>query len=139
MTIEPQIDVEDVEAALELAAGGLGDTILRPRDPARARRARAAQALGWVPFAEPIYDTFAFITRRGAPLSPAAREFMALAEERSREHAEPAPPRAAPPPPLSLTVSVRAGSRAAAGSAASPSRAQPTPPRSSPGCGLREP
>ena len=45
-----------------------------------AARARAAAAGS--PFAEPLYDTFAFINRRGARLSPAAREFMALAEER---------------------------------------------------------
>ena len=44
--------------------------------------------LGWVPFAEPIYDTFAFICRRGARLSPAAREFMTLAEERMTAMAE---------------------------------------------------
>jgi len=28
-----------------------------------------------------VYDTFAFIARRGAPLSPATREFLAIAEE----------------------------------------------------------
>jgi hypothetical protein len=35
-----------------------------------------------VPFDPPLYDTFAFITRRNAQLSPAGREFMALAEKR---------------------------------------------------------
>jgi len=30
----------------------------------------------------PLYDTFAFVTRRGAHLSPATRAFMELAEER---------------------------------------------------------
>ena len=38
--------------------------------------------VGWAPFAEPLYDTFAFAWRRGAQLSPAAREFLSLAEER---------------------------------------------------------
>jgi hypothetical protein len=38
--------------------------------------------LGWVPFDDPIYDTFAFIARASAPLSPASREFLALARER---------------------------------------------------------
>jgi hypothetical protein len=52
--------------------------------------------LGWVPFADPFYDTFAFVNRRGARLSPAAREFMALAEERMTAMAqdlETTPPR----------------------------------------------
>ncbi|MDQ3850687.1 MAG: LysR family transcriptional regulator substrate-binding protein, partial [Actinomycetota bacterium] len=76
--IEPQIDVEDVEVALELAARGLGDTIV-----ARGMLRRdAPPELGWTPFAEPIYDTFAFIWRRGAQLSPATREFMTFAERR---------------------------------------------------------
>lgn len=81
VTIEPQIDVEDIEAALDLAARRLGDTIvsralilgLGDRMPAR---------LGWVPFAEPLYDTFAFVWRRDAHLSPAARAFVALVEDR---------------------------------------------------------
>ncbi len=78
VAIEPQIDVEDVEVALALAERGLGDTImargmLRQLAPSRA---------GWVPFAEPIYETFAFTWRRGAQLSPATREFVTFAERR---------------------------------------------------------
>jgi DNA-binding transcriptional LysR family regulator len=80
VTMEPQIDVEDIESALDLVAQGHGDTIVShgvlwnigDRVPAN---------VGWAPFAEPIYDTFAFAWRRGAQLSPAAREFLALAEE----------------------------------------------------------
>ena len=33
-------------------------------------------------FDPPLYDTFAFITRRNAHLSPAMREFIRLAEKR---------------------------------------------------------
>ncbi len=80
VTIEPQIDVEDVETAIELAARGLGDVLIA-RGILLSLGRRVPKKLGWVPFAEPIYDTFAFINRRGARLSPAAREFMALAEE----------------------------------------------------------
>jgi DNA-binding transcriptional LysR family regulator len=80
VTIEPQIDVEDVETAIELAARGLGDVLIA-RGILLSLGRRLPKKLGWVPFAEPIYDTFAFINRRGARLSPAAREFMALAEE----------------------------------------------------------
>jgi DNA-binding transcriptional LysR family regulator len=87
VTIEPQIDVEDVETALELATRGLGDLLIA-RGILLALGRRVPKRLGWVPFAEPLYDTFAFINRRGARLSPAAREFMALAEERMQEIAE---------------------------------------------------
>lgn len=78
VAIEPQIDVEDVEVALELAARGLGDTIA----PRGMLRRLAPERLGWVPFADPLYETFAFTWRRGAQLSPATREFMTFAEHR---------------------------------------------------------
>ncbi len=78
VTIEPQIDVEDVEVALELAARGLGDTIA----PRGMLRRSVPAGLGWVPFSEPIYETFAFTSRRGARLSPATRAFVAFAELR---------------------------------------------------------
>lgn len=81
VSIKPQIDVEDVEAAIELAARGLGDTIVA-RGILHALGKRVPEKLGWVPFDEPIYDTFAFISRANAPLSPASREFVALARER---------------------------------------------------------
>jgi len=78
VTIEPQIDVEDVEVALELAARGLGDTIA----PRGMLRRLAPDQLGWVPFSDPIYETFAFTWRRNAQLSPATRSFMTFAERR---------------------------------------------------------
>jgi DNA-binding transcriptional LysR family regulator len=81
VSIQPEIDVEDVEAAIELAARGLGDTIVA-RGILLAMGRRVPKRLGWVPFDEPIYDTFAFIARTNAPLSPASREFLALARER---------------------------------------------------------
>jgi DNA-binding transcriptional LysR family regulator len=85
--IEPEIDVEDVEAAIDLAARGLGDTIVA-RGMLLALGRRVPRRLGWVPFEEPIYDTFAFISRRGAQLSPASREFLRLAHERLTELAQ---------------------------------------------------
>ncbi len=78
VVLEPQIDVEDVEVALELAARGLGDTIA---ERGMLRRL-APRGIGWVPFADPIHETFAFTWRRGAQLSPATREFMTFAERR---------------------------------------------------------
>ncbi len=77
--VEPQIEVEYLTAALDLAARGLGDT-LSTRSILATRG--YARRLGSVPFAPPLYETFAFITRRNAHLSPATRAFMALAEGR---------------------------------------------------------
>src|SRR5918995_1241198 len=71
--LEPVIEIEDMDAALELAASGL-----RP----------SFRTLGKASFAEPLYDDFAFIARRGAPVSPAARAFLELAERRLAEFGE---------------------------------------------------
>jgi hypothetical protein len=87
VSIQPEIDVEDVEAAIELAARGLGDTIVA-RGILLAMGRRVPKRLGWVPFDEPIYDTFAFIARAHAPLSPASREFLSLARDRLSELAK---------------------------------------------------
>jgi DNA-binding transcriptional LysR family regulator len=79
VTLEPAIDVEYVEAALELAARGLGDTL---GAHAIALGRGFARRLGSVSFDPPMYDSFAFIHRRNAHLSPAVRAFMALVEKR---------------------------------------------------------
>ena len=77
--LEPLIEVEYMTAALDLAARGLGDTVsLASLLTARGYTRR----LGTVGFDPPIDESFAFITRRGANLTPAARAFMALAERR---------------------------------------------------------
>jgi DNA-binding transcriptional LysR family regulator len=76
--LEPVVEVDRLEAAIQLADRSVGDTIA-PRtvmeSPWFPRSVRAR------PFAEPLYDTHAIITRRGAPLSPAMREFLAVTEE----------------------------------------------------------
>jgi DNA-binding transcriptional LysR family regulator len=79
VVLEPQIEVEYLTAALDLAARGLGDTV-STRSVIDSRG--YARKLGSVPFDPPLLETFAFITRRNARLSPATREFMALAERR---------------------------------------------------------
>jgi DNA-binding transcriptional LysR family regulator len=79
VTLEPQIEVEYVTAALDLCARGLGDTV---SSRAMVRSRSLERKLTAVSFDPPLHDTFAFITRRNAHLSPAAREFMALAERR---------------------------------------------------------
>lgn len=84
VSIEPQIEVEDVETAIELVARGLGDAFVA-RGVLLALGARVPRRVGWVPFAEPVYDTYAFVNRRGARLSPASRAFMELCEQRMTE------------------------------------------------------
>jgi DNA-binding transcriptional LysR family regulator len=81
VTLEPEIDVEDIEVAMELAARGHGDVIIG-RSVLANLGDQVSPRVGWKPFDEPVYDTMAFISRRGAQLSPATREFMALAERR---------------------------------------------------------
>ncbi|ESP96162.1 LysR family transcriptional regulator [Streptomyces sp. CHA1] len=80
--IDPLIELEHVEAALKLAAAGVGDTI--------ASRAVIASptfpaGLHTAPFADPLYDTIALVRRRGHPLSRATRELARLAEDTLRE------------------------------------------------------
>ncbi|CAA9512367.1 MAG: Transcriptional regulator, LysR family [uncultured Solirubrobacteraceae bacterium] len=77
--LEPQIEVEYVEAALDLAARGLADTIGAQTVTLGRGFSRRLHS---TPFDPPLYDTFAFITRRDAHISPATRAFMALAEKR---------------------------------------------------------
>jgi DNA-binding transcriptional LysR family regulator len=77
--LEPEIEVEYVEAALDLAARGMADTIAAQT---LALGRGFTRRLHSVPFDPPLYDTFAFITRRDAHVSPATRAFMAIAERR---------------------------------------------------------
>jgi DNA-binding transcriptional LysR family regulator len=77
MLLEPAIEVEHVETALQLVAQGLGNTIA-----ARSvlRRSAFAHALSGVGFAEPFYDFFALITRRGVRISPATGRLVELVD-----------------------------------------------------------
>lgn len=80
--IEPQIEIEHVEAALKLVAGEVGDTIA---SSAVIDSATFPKGLHTAPFAEPLYDTIALAQHRGRPLSNATREFARLAEDTIRE------------------------------------------------------
>jgi DNA-binding transcriptional LysR family regulator len=82
VTIEPEIEVEYMEAALDLASRGLGDTIATRNVAQQRRHARKLHSASFDP---PLYDTFAFITRRDAHLSPATRAFMELADRRLKK------------------------------------------------------
>ena len=80
----PEIDVEDMETAFDLVADGFGD-MWASRGVLLSLGRRVPDTLGWVPFADPVYDWFAFISRRGARVSPASREFLRIAEHRLLE------------------------------------------------------
>jgi DNA-binding transcriptional LysR family regulator len=78
VTLGPRIEVQHANAALELAARGVADTLITGalldtlgyRDRLRA-----------VPLEPPMHEAFAFIRRRNTRLSPATRALMTLAEQ----------------------------------------------------------
>ena len=78
VTITPIIEVEHVTSALRLVERGVGDTFV-------SRAVTASPGfpadLTLIPFAEPVYDTVASITRDAGLLSPASRALLHLAEE----------------------------------------------------------
>ena len=77
VTLRPVIEVEDLEAAVQLVARGFGDTVVARAVLGRMRGTRSLHA---APFAEPLWETFALIARRDAPVSPATRAFVAIVE-----------------------------------------------------------
>jgi DNA-binding transcriptional LysR family regulator len=93
VALQPQIEVEFQTAAVELAAHGLGDSLvsyLVTRWPGYPGR------LHWVPLDPPVVERFAFITRTNGVLSPATRIFMDLAHRHVRalqRAADAGPPR----------------------------------------------
>lgn len=70
--LTPTIQVEHVEAALSLVAQGAGDTVL-PR--AIVNSVTAPPGISIAPFADPLYDVIALVSRPAAALSPGVREF----------------------------------------------------------------
>jgi DNA-binding transcriptional LysR family regulator len=87
--IHPAIEVEGFDAALTLAARGFGGTfvlrtVVESDDfPASLRTVR---------FDPPLYDTFAFVWRRGTKLSPATQELIRLTEAHMARFGRPALP-----------------------------------------------
>lgn len=76
VTLEPQIEVESVEAAVSLVAGGLGDTIV-PK--AVAVSDTFPKNVHITSLETPIYDTFALVRRTNWELSPMAKYLADLA------------------------------------------------------------
>ena len=81
VVLEPRVEVEHVETALQLVAQGLGNTIA-----SRSVLTRSAVPAGvsGVGFAEPFYDFFALITRRGVHLSPTTTQLIELVDAWAR-------------------------------------------------------
>ncbi|HEX2901929.1 MAG TPA: LysR family transcriptional regulator [Jatrophihabitans sp.] len=81
--IDPWIEVEHVETALNLVARGVGDTVVSraalASSPSRAQ-------LHVTSMQPPLYDTIAFIRKESAPLSAATREFARLARTMLRRN-----------------------------------------------------
>ena len=76
VSLVPVVEVESPASALALAARGVGDTVI---SLPLARYLGYTGRLHWVSLDPPLYETFAFITRHDAHLSPATRVLMQLA------------------------------------------------------------
>lgn len=85
VTLRPVIEVEDMEAALQLVQRGLGVTVV-----ARAvlRDRRGARTLHVAAFADRLWEAFALIGRAGAPVSPATLAFVGMLERRLESFGE---------------------------------------------------
>jgi DNA-binding transcriptional LysR family regulator len=80
VALEPAIEIEDSDAAVQIAARGLGDTFVASAVTLGSRF--PSDRLHTASFDPPMFDTFAIVTRRGGSLSPATRELLELGEER---------------------------------------------------------
>jgi LysR family cyn operon transcriptional activator len=78
VTIRPRIEVQHANAALELAARGVGDTLVTR---ALLDVLGYGDRLAGASLDPPLYEDFAFIQRRNTRLSPATRALMTLAEQ----------------------------------------------------------
>jgi DNA-binding transcriptional LysR family regulator len=78
VALAPRLDVEHVETAVQLVGLGLGDTIA-----ARAvtRAIPLPDTVATVGLADPIHDSFALVTRRGATLSPGTLALVDLVDD----------------------------------------------------------
>jgi DNA-binding transcriptional LysR family regulator len=78
VSVRPIVEVESPALALALAERGVGDTVI---SVPLAHALRATRALHWNSLDPPLYETFAFITRREANLSPATEVLIRLARQ----------------------------------------------------------
>ncbi|PRI10163.1 LysR family transcriptional regulator [Leucobacter massiliensis] len=87
LQIEPLVEVEYMEAALELASRGIADTMI---SQAATRSAGFPKNLHCAPFETPLYDTIAVIRRRNSVYSPAIIELIDLVSTILKRAAQPA-------------------------------------------------
>ncbi|MGI8457158.1 MAG: LysR family transcriptional regulator [Propionibacteriaceae bacterium] len=74
--LEPLIEVENVESALDLVSRGMGQTIA---SRSVVRHASFPSGLRATAFAEPFYETIALVKRRASTLSPGTAELAQMA------------------------------------------------------------
>lgn len=82
LSIDPAVEVEHVETALDLVAAGTADTIVS-RSIAEADG--FPSGVRTFAFSEPMHDTIALVQREGVLLSPATQRLAELAEKMLRE------------------------------------------------------
>lgn len=87
VTIEPIVEVESPATALTLAERGVGDTVI---SLPLAEALGATRSLHWSSLDPPLMETFAFVSRRDARLSPATEVLIRLARQLLRELPTPA-------------------------------------------------
>jgi DNA-binding transcriptional LysR family regulator len=76
VTLQPDIEVEFQEAAIVLAASGVGDTLA---SAFVLRNAPNANQLSYVSLDPPYLERYAFVSRTSGGLSPATRRFISIA------------------------------------------------------------
>lgn len=74
--LDPLIEVENVDSALDLVKRGMGETIA---SRSVVRHSSFPAGLHTTPFADPFYETIALIKRRDSTLSPGTAELAQLA------------------------------------------------------------
>jgi DNA-binding transcriptional LysR family regulator len=83
--LQPTVEVELKDIALQLVASGIGDTYL---PSAYTHAPYYPEGLSTAPFSPALYDTFAIITRPGTRLSPGVRELLTDLEAHMRAVAD---------------------------------------------------
>jgi DNA-binding transcriptional LysR family regulator len=78
VALRPIVEVESPATALALAEQGVGDTVI---SLPLAHALGSTANLHWNSLERPLYETFAFITRRGSALSPATEIVIRLARQ----------------------------------------------------------
>jgi DNA-binding transcriptional LysR family regulator len=85
LRLQPKVEVELKDIALQLVADGVGDTYI---PSAHTHQPYYPPNLSTAPFSPAMYDTFAIVTRTGTRLSAGMRELLAALEAHMREVAD---------------------------------------------------